>query len=166
MLNVTDHEIEQAVQNAQRHIYDPNTPIQDAAELVTIISNIATKATIKLLRHELGSENNAIDDFSPFPIVFAEWAQQYAIKTHYDRFLAIMNYLREQENVSRATTSDIAKMYDRARWKKPANLADVFAKGAERILFAEAEVESEDGLKLWQMTRTGYEHLINLKVED
>jgi hypothetical protein len=58
------------------------------------------------------------------------------------------------------TTVDIGNMYEKAYWKKPANMADVFAKSAQRLYFAPVEErESDDGLKLWHMTGTGYDQL-------
>lgn len=99
-----------------------------------------------------------------FPVVFAEWAQDYVLKTHYDKVLAIMLYCMETEGQEQFTTSDIAFMYDKARWKKPANLADTLSKGAERIYFTEAG-ENEDSNKLWMLTQTGYTHLQTIKIE-
>lgn len=94
---------------------------------------------------------------------FAEWAGKYQIENHYDRFMAIALYLLEIEGVESITTNDISRMYAKARWQKPKNLADVFAKAAEKLYFTDIEEESSDGLKLWKLTRTGYTYFRSRK---
>lgn len=103
-----------------------------------------------------------------FPATFAEWTQRFSVKNHYERFLAATVYLMEQEGIKAVNTGHVGKMYEKARWKKPANMADVFAKAAEKVYFVEApqEMVEEDGLKMWQITRTGYEYFQSLSLED
>src|SRR5690348_15660523 len=103
--------------------------------------------------------------FVSLPETFAEWTDRYNISTHTDRFLSVIVYLYERGKES-VTTADIQEMYEKARWKKPANAADVFAKGADKKLFAEAEGQNSEGLKLWRITRTGYRYFEELKLRE
>lgn len=100
------------------------------------------------------------------PETYAEWADNYNISTHYDRFLAAAVWLYNRGQAT-LTTTDILEMYDRARWKKPKNAADVFAKAAQRLYFTEAEEESNenDSQKSWRLTRTGLSYFQSLKYE-
>lgn len=164
MMNISDEAIQDAVWDAQREIFKPEWPPHNMEEFIRVVSEISTKAVLNLLGANKKGATDIVQQMD-FPVVFAEWAQQFALKTHHERFLAAMFYLREREDVRAVSTAEIAAMYTKARWKKPANLADTFAKGAERLLFAEAEGASPDGLKLWTLTRTGYEHLMSLKME-
>lgn len=125
-------------------------------------------ATLELLGIRSDREDNGTSAPMLFPQTFGEWAQQFDLKTHFDRFIAITMYLHEQKQTQAINTNDIAQMYNKARWQKPKNMADVFAKGAERMYFAEADdvVTSDDGLKMWRLTRTGYNHLQGLRMEE
>jgi len=163
--NIKDDDIVGAVIRAQSEIHPSGSPVEDADHFISIVSQISTRATLDLLGVEMGNNTQEVVAGMPLKQTFREWADQFTLKTHFDRFLAIMVYLWEKENRGTFVTTDITRMYDKARWKKPANMADVFAKGADRIFFAEADEVSVDGQKLWQMTRTGYEHLMNLQVE-
>ena len=162
-LDVSDQHILDAVNEARHEIYYKDESPNDPETLLQMASAIATKATLKILGANIDGGNLSQSPID-FPLIFAEWAQKYNLKTHFDRFLAIMVYLREKEAQATVSTADIGRMYDKARWRKPANMADVFAKGADRIYFAEADAD-DDGLKLWQMTRTGYDYLTSLRVE-
>ncbi len=110
---------------------------------------------------------NEAESVMALPETFAEWASHFNISTHYDRILAMMVYLHKNGKTS-VTTSDIIGMYDKARWEKPANVADFLAKGAQRMLFTEAEntEKNESSLKLWRITRTGHSYFQSLKYEE
>lgn len=104
-----------------------------------------------------------------FPETFGEWAKHYNLKSHFDRFLAIAVYQFERHGKSNFDTGTITEAYEKARWAKPKNMADVFAKAAapDKLYFAEAEnADAESGLKQWRITRTGYEYFNSLKMED
>lgn len=134
-------------------------------EYIDGVASIAAMLQLIGIRDE---EFAADDAASPLmlPQTFAEWASDYNLTTHYDRFLAAMVWLFRR-GPKTATTTDIREMYDKARWKQPANAADVLAKGAEHMYFAEAEDTEggNDGLKLWRLTRTGYEYFGSLRFE-
>lgn len=163
-MQITYQEVFETVGRVQSQTREFEDLSPDHQKLAASIATIAAKSVIELLER---NSNRIVmnDDSSPFPLVFAEWAQQYNPKTHFERFLTIMLWLKEQENVTEVTTSEIAYMYEKARWKKPANLADVFAKGAEKLFFAEADTDHEEGLKQWRMTRTGYQYINNKHME-
>lgn len=162
---ISERNLMDAVVAAKSDILPFARDIKDPDEMVEKLAMIATRAALELMGAKVGDNQEIFVEEMPFPVVFGEWAQQFVLKTHFDRVLAIMVYLFEKEKKETLTTNDIGRMYDKARWKKPANLADVFAKGAERLLFSEAEDNSEDGLKTWRITRTGFKHLTELRVE-
>src|SRR5579859_3751238 len=81
-----------------------------------------------------------------FRETFAEWAAHFKLESNYDRFLAVAVYLREHKQVMEVNIEIIAEMFDKARWPKPKNLADTFAKAAQKRYFGEAEeVGNADG---------------------
>lgn len=162
MLDFTDDEMVATIERIQSEIPEFQGLSRERQVAITSIAKLTTKSVLELFQRK-SKGVISLDLRSPFPTVFAEWAQQFVLKTHFDRYLAIMLYLRDYESTSIVTTSDVARMYDKSRWKKPANLADVFSKGAERIYFI--DIESEEGLKQWQITRSGYDHLMSLKTE-
>jgi hypothetical protein len=119
---------------------------------------VAVKATLKLL----AQSSKSLQTTNNLPsLTFAEWAAQYNLKTHYDRFVAIAIH-KVNEGVDAIDTKDIELMYQKARWSLPKNLADVFAKAAKQMLFTEADDPSERSLKAWRLTRTGHNHFENL----
>lgn len=97
----------------------------------------------------------------------AEWASQFTLKTHVDRFVAIAWYLFDKQKITAVNTGDVMNNYQKARWDKPKNPADVFGKAAEKLFFTEYEggEPSENGLKLWRLTTTGRKYLESLKKE-
>lgn len=163
-MDITYQEVYKVVGRVQSRNPQFSEMSLDHQKLTASIATVAAQSVLELLEQNSSSIVPA-DDRSDFPLIFAEWAQRFIIKTHTDRFLAIMLWFREQENLHEVTTSIITYMYEKARWKKPANLADVFSKGADKLYFAEAETESEEGLKQWRMTRTGYDYIIDKETE-
>lgn len=163
-MNITYEEVYKAVGRVQSQNPDFAQMPQEHQKLTASIATVAVQTVLEILDNN-PKEIVPAQEQSDFPLVFAEWAQRFLIKTHFDRFLAIMLWYRERENLHEVTTSDITYMYEKARWKKPANFADVFAKGADKLYFTETEAESEDGLKQWCMTRTGYEYIKDKELE-
>jgi hypothetical protein len=162
-MKFTVQEIESAVVRAKNEAIETGI----SPELVDPVAS--TMAALELLG--VGSNNEQVDLGSvimELPETFGEWAGNYDLETHFDRFLAATVYLYEREGVQAVNTSDILRMYKKAHWNKPANAADVFAKSAERLLFTEVEEvdASENGQKVWSVTRTGYTHLHSLQKED
>ncbi len=154
-------DVEDAVIRARKQALDAGVKPEHADAVA------ATMATLELLRAS-GSDHSAtvLPTAVAFQETFAEWAQQYDLGTHIARFAAIAYYLFKNEGVQAVNTSDMGRMYDKARWKRPVNLADVFAKGAQKLYFVEAEENagtSEDGPKLWRLTSTGYNYLQSLR---
>lgn len=126
-------------------------------------------AVIKWLRH--GENDNTHSNIHQrkaigLPETFVEWAARFNIKNHYDRFVVIAAYLYENKNIQAVNINYVTQMYEKARWAKPKNFADVFAKAADKVYFAEAEgIEPEDNLKMWQLTHTGYSYFQGLHME-
>jgi hypothetical protein len=171
-IKISDNDIFRAVNEVKRQ-YATDYPVKDGdvEALMSWLAAVSAKTTLNLLGANVGMPNREmvnsdIDSAErPFPLIFAEWAQQFVLKTHFDKVLAIMLYLREHKGADMVNTADVIRMYEKARWKRPANMADVFAKGAERIYFTEAEETTEEGLKMWQMTRTGYDYVLDKRME-
>ena len=123
----------------------------------------AILAGFKLQSH---NDGNAAKKHA-IPQTFGEWAGGFTLDSHYDRFLAVAVYLFEQKEVQTITTADIVGYYDKARWDKPKNCADVFAKSAQKMLFTENETEEGKGIKgQWTITQTGYDYFQGLKKEN
>lgn len=162
---VTHEQVLETVNRVQAELPESANWTAEEKQLANLLATVATKSVLELLQQkQAGAPTNHVAD-GDFPVVFAEWAQQFTIKTHYDRFCAIMWYLREHKSERQVSTTEISQMYEKSRWKKPKNLADVFAKGAERLLFTEANRQSDEGLKLWEITKTGHDHLMSLQME-
>lgn len=134
------------------------------AEYVDIVAAVMAVLELTGLRDPNMAKTEDARSILSLPETFAEWATNFNLSTHYDRFLAIMVWLFER-GVTTVTTAEILEMYDKARWKRPANAADVFSKGAQRIYFAEVTEpnDGEIGLKSWRLTRTGFRHLSDLR---
>lgn len=154
--------VQEAVLQAKSEALNAGIPLEN---LDAVASTLATLALLGVRSKEANTIPSTI---AVFPETFAEWSQHFDLKTHFDRFIAVAVYLFEQKQIKAVNTSDVAQMYSKARWQKPKNMADVFAKAAERILFAEAEdvTLSDEGLKAWQLTQTGYKYLLSLRKED
>jgi hypothetical protein len=130
----------------------------------------AALAAVELLNNTEAEEQPTQMKSTPrLPETFGEWARKYALKSATDHFLAIAVYLYEFKQMEAITIHDIAQMYDKARWEKPKNLPDVFAKAAQRLHFAETDEPAEAGtksLKMWRITRTGYDYLDSIRKEN
>lgn len=102
------------------------------------------------------------------PETTAEWGKRFEDLSHTDKFVAIAGRLYEKTGQYIVTTDDVISVYEKARWKKPANPADAIAKAANRIFFAEPEEDDlpESDLKLWQFTRTGFNYYKQLVYGD
>jgi hypothetical protein len=162
-MNLTYEEVYKAVGRVQSQNPEFAQMPEDHQKLTASIATVAAQTVLELLNNK-SSDIITVQEETDFPVVFAEWAQRFTIKTHFDRFLAVMLWFRERESLQEVTTADITYMYEKARWKKPANFADVFSKGADKLYFT-TETESEDGLKQWRMTRTGYDYITNMMRE-
>ena len=134
--------------------------IREGVQAENLDATASVIATIELLTN--GNSKTAVQNSKKdFQETFAEWADRYLMESHYDRFLAVAIYLREQKQVMGVNSANIGQLFDKARWSKPKNFADVFAKAAQKRLFVESDDTSADG-KLWQVTRTGYDYFQSL----
>ncbi|MBN1681315.1 MAG: hypothetical protein JW966_13615 [Anaerolineae bacterium] len=98
------------------------------------------------------------------PETFSEWAEQYALTSHRKRFVAIAVYCYRTSGQVHFDTHNMIEMYNKARWEKPTNPADIIAKAANSRFF---EVSStENGLKKWQLTKTGFKYLDTLRISE
>ena len=103
---------------------------------------------------------------SPLPPTVAEWAAPYSQLSHTDKFVVVASYLFDHDHQQKFDTEDILGIYSKVRWEKPTNPADTMARAAKKLFFAEAEEDKSDkGLKLWQLTNTGYSHYQQLAEE-
>ncbi len=84
-MDVTRDQIQDAVKRAKAELFPSfgeNSQFDDA---LTATAEVVTKAI--LLLRQGSKEIIKVDDFD-FPLVLAEWAQQFTIKSHFDRVLA------------------------------------------------------------------------------
>lgn len=106
------------------------------------------------------------DNALHFEETLAEWATEYNLESHVDRFVAIAGYLLDKQEQRSLDTEIVVSMYKEARWKQPQNPADVFSKAAARLFFTgNSNIEGRSSLKQWALTRTGYQHLSSLRRE-
>lgn len=162
-MSVTIERIQEKLVEARQEAKLAGVP---PADLDAVAAVITVLEVIGLRGADSSVEVSSSGILSALPETFAEWANHYTIKTHYDRLLAIAVYLL-QRGTETLTTADVHRMYEKARWRKPANPADTFAKAAEQMLVTEAEdpSESDDGLKLWRITRTGFQYFEGLRID-
>ncbi|MCZ7547172.1 MAG: hypothetical protein M5R40_28260 [Anaerolineae bacterium] len=164
MMEPSAIEVEKTVNLARQKAIDAGVAPEN---LDAVASALATLEILGARNTE--KQHHTASTAESLPETFAEWADHYTLKTHFERFLAATVYLLERKQVQAVTTSDITRMYEKARWPKPKNLADVFAKAAQKVLFTEAEdlpdVSSDEGLKMWRLTQRGYNYFQTLRQE-
>src|SRR5262245_4201431 len=91
---------------------------------------VSVLAMLELMGDQIeGASESPTRTNNALPETFAEWASHFSLKTHFERFLAILVYLFDRGKPA-VTTNDVLTMYEKARWSKPANAADILAKGA------------------------------------
>jgi len=142
----------------------------DAHVAPEYVDNVAAiLAALQLKEGSFTSEHSefpsAISIVAKLPLreTIAEWAHQFSGLNHMDRFNAAASYLFEERHKDTFDTDDIIEIYSKARWNKPSNPADIMAKAAKRLFFAEADEDKSDrGMKLWQLTNTGYDYYKSL----
>jgi hypothetical protein len=153
-------EIEAAIQTAKHYALRQGV-VSDNLDSVAAVM-VAVQYASSFKPQNISPTTNG--DGLGFEETFAEWASNYALSSHIDRFLAASVFLREKKGLRTVNVALIGEMYDKARWDKPKNLADVFGKAAERMFFTEGEVNDEQThLKAWQVTRTGYDYFQSTK---
>lgn len=154
-------QVREAIQRARQEVVERG--VTEDTDVIT-----ATLAALRLFQQSQEHRpSNAATGTTPiqFPETFAEWTANYSLASHNDQFLAAMMYLWEKEQMQSFITDDIVQLYKKARWEMPKNPADVMGKAANRHYIAEAAT-GEDGKKHWQLTKTGYEYLQNLRKEN
>lgn len=126
---------------------------------------ISTEATALIeAKNPLANGSNFSFDI---PETFAEWTENFDLKSHVDRFMVIGLYLLEKENIQLVDSDIILAKYRSARWELPTNPADIFYKASKRHFVTESEtLGAENGLKKWRLTRTGYQFAQSLKKEN
>lgn len=137
-------------------------------EIEIIISAIWASLKLDELAPEFVRQDNqpSASPLDEFPISFVEWAEDYDISNHRNKFLVAAGYLFENENIKEFTTSEIMDLYDQARWSRPQNPADVVGKAANGKLYTEVlnqEADSDNQRKTWRFTRTGFQRFQDLK---
>jgi len=152
-------EVQQAVRRAQDDVLSAGVPSGEASAVASVV------AALQLLGND-GTQAQQASVPMNLTETFAEWAASFNLESHYDRFLAATVYLYDQKQMQSVNTSDVIRIFDNARWEKPKNPADVFAKAAKKMHFTEADSAGEDGLKRWRLTRTGYNYFQSLRKED
>lgn len=83
-----------------------------------------------------------------------EFLLRLNISSHVERSVAIAYYLLHVKKQLTFTSRDLDEWYGLAREAKPTNFSDVVTRGARRGFFVDTGEEHE-GVKVWQITRTG-----------
>jgi hypothetical protein len=131
--------------------------------LVSVLSRLNQGGTIHLNDGALATSSSSLTDI---PETFAEWANHFDLQSHIDRFVATALYLMEYQNQALFTKNHIVSLYEKARWSKPKNPADVLGKAATQMFFEEVSVSEEDGSKTWRLTKSGLRHLESLRKDE
>ncbi len=157
---ITLSEIEAAVIRAKRQAKDENVGVENLDAVA------AARVVLELLGAGNKEANPTHDPIrAKLEATFGEWARSYDTSTHHNRFIVATTYLLMHKDIVAVDTNDIMKMYTEARWPKPQNPADVFTKGAAKLHFAESTAEngSDNGLKKWRITQTGFDYFESLE---
>lgn len=94
-------------------------------------------------------------------VAINEFLAGLAPRSHTDRFLGIAYYLLHSRNELTFNIRHLEKAYILAREPKPKNFAAIAAESARRGFFTETG-DKLDGLKEWQITKTGEAHVEQL----
>lgn len=158
---VTIDEVREALNLARTRVLAAGVTGTDVDALAS------TLAALELLNGTGPTLNTALAQSKSFglPPTFAEWAADYNLVNHYDRFLAVVVHRFETTQDMTFTTDDISEMYRKARWERAQNPSDVIAKAAKRLYFVEADEDDDAGKKRWRLTQSGYAHFQSLRVE-
>lgn len=90
-----------------------------------------------------------------------EFLATLALSAHTDRFVAMAYYLLREQSQLTFSVRDVQQLYTLARERRPRNPAAIAGQCAKRGLFAETGGKL-DGLKEWQITKTGEAHVEEL----
>lgn len=158
-MNIPIEQVHEVVKSVQEEVRNSAIPIED----IDMVS--ATIAMMRLSEKAGNMNGNApvINDDFGLPLTFVEWTDGYEISSHAHQFLAVAVYLYEEEKTTAFDHNIVMEFYDKARWKKPKNPADVIGKAANKGYFTETENDNDDGKKIWRITRTGYNTFQELK---
>ena len=80
-------------------------------------------------------------------------------RTGVDKTLAICYYLEKYENIVPFNKNDVEEAFKRAKEKTPANINDAIYKNIKKGFIM--EVGKKEGLKAYQLTRSGEEYVEN-----
>jgi len=81
---------------------------------------------------------------------------------HTDSVAVFAYWLFKVEKMATFNVQDILECYDKTRKAKPSNVNQIINQNVASHVFAEAS-EKKDGLKAWVITRTGEEHVEQMK---
>lgn len=137
----------------------PSEDVDMVAGVLAALEFIKLKST-----HKTSGEAMTEEDI---PLTFLEWTNQFQLDGHREKFLAAAVYLYREHSVREITAGAIMELYEKARWPKPQNSADVLGKAANKGLFTEAEIDGhrDDSRKTWRLTRSGIAYFDGLAKE-
>lgn len=137
------------------------------AELGDGLEPVAFRVVVETLVQEAKGDYGVIEA-GPSPkgerlegLAINEFLVRLTLRSHTDRFVAIAYYLLHSRNQLTFNIQHLQDVYTLAREPKTKNFAAIAAECARRGFFTETGGKL-DGLKEWQITKTGEAHVEQL----